>query len=579
MSDHEATRLQPPLDLGEGLQHLWDLFDALPSPPGLAIVDRDFRILQANTVHLENWGSIVGEVCYKAYNGFDTPCRWCPVKDARKKRTVCVGKAVSPGKMRNCGQMVHSTVVAVPAHALGNRRSDHVLEIVFDVTHQIAEEARARRERYACLSSLAAVLERVAESSLHPLILLGIVSPTGLRFLRATLLLAKPEHRPMGRQLADKAQRLESFQGIPSLDKVKAGKQEELDRDIARITNRLSSAPLQGRFVASLGEAVGAQKPEVRKWLSQPFPRRWRDNTIASCALFSRGRLYGVLLAEADASKEMISDDMLADFDVFSLMVSQAIERRAIRSTADNLNRIYESLGRDQPGFIANSMMLLAGAHELRRHIRELDDAQQNLSLMAIRLPSLMRSEVQRLCRSASEVKIQAEYLTNLAGLAEPRLQAMSMHNLIEEVVRTWIPRLSGVRADINCQLRATYPVVRADKRLMSIVFANLLSNSEIWLRNVQRQQRAVTIRTSSEEDNLVVSYEDNGAGIDPAFASQIWTPFVTGRGSDGLGIGLSIVKRIVNDMHGGDIRVEANFGRGARFTITLPKYKPRREA
>jgi len=63
---------------------------------------------------------------------------------------------------------------------------------------------------------------------------------------------------------------------------------------------------------------------------------------------------------------------------------------------------------------------------------------------------------------------------------------------------------------------------------------------------------------------------EDDGPGIPPERLAQLFTPFFTTKGSSGTGLGLVTVRRIV-EACGGRIEVESEFGRGTRFSFTVP--------
>jgi len=79
--------------------------------------------------------------------------------------------------------------------------------------------------------------------------------------------------------------------------------------------------------------------------------------------------------------------------------------------------------------------------------------------------------------------------------------------------------------------------------------------------------------------DIAAIEIEDEGPGVAEAEASRIWDPFYRvaheGRAAGGTGIGLAIVKRLV-EMHGGRVRVERGV-QGARFVVELPCAQPDR--
>jgi signal transduction histidine kinase len=81
------------------------------------------------------------------------------------------------------------------------------------------------------------------------------------------------------------------------------------------------------------------------------------------------------------------------------------------------------------------------------------------------------------------------------------------------------------------------------------------------------RAVRLVTTKNANSTVSLIV--QDSGPGITPKNASQIFDPFFTSK-SSGMGLGLSISRRIIED-HGGDLRLIETSSTGCTFEITLP--------
>jgi two-component system, NtrC family, sensor histidine kinase HydH len=103
------------------------------------------------------------------------------------------------------------------------------------------------------------------------------------------------------------------------------------------------------------------------------------------------------------------------------------------------------------------------------------------------------------------------------------------------------------------------------DADLMERVFYNLLVNAA----QASPPQSSLTIKTRQQEHTVEIAIIDRGVGIDPKHLESIFNPFFTTK-SQGVGLGLAIVSRIV-DEHGGRITVESEAGSGSIFRVFLP--------
>ena len=109
---------------------------------------------------------------------------------------------------------------------------------------------------------------------------------------------------------------------------------------------------------------------------------------------------------------------------------------------------------------------------------------------------------------------------------------------------------------------------VRADPELMTIVWNNLISNA---LKFTERGGR-VAVRARRDGPWIAVSVADNGCGIDEKTGRHIFDKFYQGdtsHATEGNGLGLAMVKRIV-EMTNGEIRVKSRLGEGSTFTVRI---------
>ena len=95
-------------------------------------------------------------------------------------------------------------------------------------------------------------------------------------------------------------------------------------------------------------------------------------------------------------------------------------------------------------------------------------------------------------------------------------------------------------------------------------LFLNLLMNA----CQAQPEGGRVEVSSQVKEGRVVVAVEDRGPGISPEVAGRLFEPFVSTRGSTGLG--LAVCHGIVRE-HGGEIRASNRPGGGARFEVELP--------
>ncbi len=134
---------------------------------------------------------------------------------------------------------------------------------------------------------------------------------------------------------------------------------------------------------------------------------------------------------------------------------------------------------------------------------------------------------------------------------------------------------LAGDVADEIAPLRVALVVpapppavtVRIDALRLSRVFYNLINNA---VDAVPGKGGEITLRFVVEPACLRIEVEDNGKGIAPEIAKNLFEPFATHGKPHGTGLGLSICRKIAED-HGGRIWAENNPGRGALFCFTLP--------
>jgi signal transduction histidine kinase len=142
---------------------------------------------------------------------------------------------------------------------------------------------------------------------------------------------------------------------------------------------------------------------------------------------------------------------------------------------------------------------------------------------------------------------------------------ALDINAPVAEVVDPM--RSEGERVKVALEaFYATEPlVIEGDRFALGRVFRNLITNA---IQATQPGGRVV-VRTARVGDQVEISVTDTGSGIAPDRLAQIFEDFVTTK-RRGLGLGLAISKRIVEQLDG-TITVESELGRGTAFTLRFP--------
>ncbi len=153
-------------------------------------------------------------------------------------------------------------------------------------------------------------------------------------------------------------------------------------------------------------------------------------------------------------------------------------------------------------------------------------------------------------------------------GLMQLQRGRADMADLVRSAIEMVRPQLEGKQQTLDAVLPPEPAPVMADAVRMIQVLANLLNNSVKYTPNGGH----IDVVLSVQGRQLAVSVRDNGIGIPPAMLDQVFGMFYqAGKSQGGLGIGLALVRGLV-ELHGGSVRaLSSGEGQGTEFVLTLP--------
>ena len=290
---------------------------------------------------------------------------------------------------------------------------------------------------------------------------------------------------------------------------------------------------------------------------------------------FKAGNIFEYLLKPLD------------DIGVLNTVVARAIERRNLRKhnreLFEQLQRAYEELRQKSEMLIQQEKMsaigvLAAGvAHELNNPLTAVVGFAQMIAekLKANRPANWSDTEYER-AQQALENLVQGAHrardivgsLLRFARATKPDARTLvDINQTLRDAFVFTEHLLLRHGIVLEKRLAPELPPVWGNSARLQHVFTNLLINAQ------QATPSGGTVRVLTERaeqpKGVWVHVEDTGEGIPPDALEQIFEPFYT-RKEHGTGLGLSIAKQIIEE-HGGEIRVESELGKGARFSVFLP--------
>ena len=170
------------------------------------------------------------------------------------------------------------------------------------------------------------------------------------------------------------------------------------------------------------------------------------------------------------------------------------------------------------------------------------------------------RDRAQKIVDQADRAAARLGDFLSYARIREPELDVIDLGPMLSRAVNVLQPDFEA--AGVPVELDIDDVRIRADREMLMQIFLNLVLNS----LEASEPGQPLVIRCRVRGAWARLTFEDHGSGIEPAFLSRVFKPYVSGR-PEGHGLGLAIVQRFV-EQHGWAISVDSKPGRGTRFHI-----------
>jgi PAS domain S-box-containing protein len=222
-------------------------------------------------------------------------------------------------------------------------------------------------------------------------------------------------------------------------------------------------------------------------------------------------------------------------------------------------------------------------AHELRNPLAPIGAAAELLQRVAL--------DEEKVRRTSEVIGRQVRHMTSLIddlldvsrvtrGKVELDMECLDLRNVVIDAVEQITPLIRTRRHHLDVSLPPAAPLVKGDKKRLVQVLANLLNNAAKYTDEGGR----IGVQTEVRDDRVLVHVSDNGIGMAPELVQRAFDLFTQAeRSSDrslgGLGLGLALVKSLI-ELHHGTVHCRSDgAGRGSIFTICLPHPLPDHDA
>ncbi len=288
------------------------------------------------------------------------------------------------------------------------------------------------------------------------------------------------------------------------------------------------------------------------------------DKRVHTDSTTEIGQLYQSFNKMAEKLQE--NDEFLREFN-------DKLEKKVVERTVE-LQNANEQLQHTQDALIRSEKIAAVGqiaagvTHEIKNPLNSLSISTQMLlrelsenygdDSSAHETANLIKTEINR-------INSILEEFVKFAKFPAPRFYENDINLVVKEVADliSESAKNSGVTLSVSSEEKM--PVIKFDEGQFREVLLNLTQNA---LRAMKGGGR-LDIKTLMSDNNAVIRVSDSGEGIPDKNLSKIFSPFFSTR-EGGLGLGLSIVQRIV-ESHGGKIDCRSNTGGGTTFEILLP--------
>lgn len=296
----------------------------------------------------------------------------------------------------------------------------------------------------------------------------------------------------------------------------------------------------------------------------------------AAVPMVAKNQLVGVMAADRCFSEDTLSHDSLRDLTMLASQAGLAIENALLYDDLASANqKLIQVRGQlvEAERAAAQGEMGMHLAHEVRNPLVSIGGFTQRL-LKKMKNDDPLKKYAQVIWEEVARVNQVLNNVLDFSRNEAGRVRHFSLSALVEETLDSLRHELKSRKITVKSKFQPDLPEISGDDRQIMHIILNLIYNASQAMGD-RGGLIHLAVYETAEEDGGYVACEvtDTGPGIAEDMLHKLFTPFFTTK-SQGSGLGLSIVKKIV-DRYNGRIRVENHPSHiadsGASFTFMFP--------
>jgi len=317
-------------------------------------------------------------------------------------------------------------------------------------------------------------------------------------------------------------------------------------------------------YIEMFREVIKSGKTKVFEYYAQLPTGDYWFSAVISPVLEQNGTCNKVLIASRDITEQKLKEIEMREMHR-NLVESNKKLLKAYREETNLREKLIDS-----EKLAALGQMGAKIAHEINNPLTIIMGNAQ-LQMMK-KLDENLQKTFDLIVREAKRIKNIASTFMNLSKPVITEKMRLNINDVIEESIKDLLTTGEIKYLQVQRNLQKGLPAVLGDSERLMQVFRNLIVNASHAMLNCDEKKLKISTAMSKDNKYVQVSIQDSGHGIAKDKLDEIFNLYYTTKPEGmGTGLGLAVVKDIVEKQHSGKVTVKSKIGKGTTFTIQLP--------